>query len=395
MEYERPVKILIILSGLFVLASTAIHLWSGHAVNEINSMSRDLNDAERPNKAYSNFIDHVVDVNTTEKEKARIQKKLEGETLASRLRFSEKMMLDVAIAGGYFFDALQGNNSNISKEARYYVRCSKSPDYQKSCEKEKNLPIATMIAAGWMEFGADIGGLKAFWSNETAVKEFNNYIERAEYYDQRLRKGGYELRPVESAFYTDRGLFMIGSLKENLTIDNKTVRPKRKGKLMYADLELGADVYRVEASSQAFDLKVVHEVPDLATHKGKFMVEVDEGRYSRAVLNSSNGTEFLELEANRTMETTKIPSDTYVEEGKFENSTRYRPFTVKLISPEVNVTLREGKPEEKSLDQYDLYAYGMSEEEYRKTQEIFDDIRKYLWISKDQKSLTESLTTTS
>jgi hypothetical protein len=394
MEYERPVKILIILSGLFVLTSTTIHLWSWHSVNEINSMSRDLNDAERPEKAYSNLMDDVVDANTTEKEKARIQKKLEGETLASRLRFSGKMMLDVAIAGGYFFDAVQGNNSKISKEARYYVRCTKAPYYQKSCENEKNLPIATTMAAGWMELGTNIGGLKAFWNNETAVKKFNNYIERAEYYDQRLRKGGYETRPVEMAYYTNRGLFMVGNFEGNLTVGNDTVNPERKGKLMYADLELEPGVYRVKASSQAFDLKVVHEVPDLATNEGKFMIEVEEGRYSDAVLNGSKGTEVLQLEANRTMETPEIPSETYVEEGIFENSTRYRPYTVKLISPEVNVTLMEGKPEDKGIDQYYLYAYGMSEKEYRKTQEIFDKIRKYLWTSGNQKSVPESLTAT-
>lgn len=387
MQYEKPVKALIILSGLVVLASAILQIWSSQTVDQINSMSRDLNDAERPEKAYDAFIDHVVDANTTDTERSRIERKAEGDTLTSRLKFSGKMLLDIAIAGGYVFEALEGNASNTSKTGSYLAHC-KIKDFRGSrCGTQKNVPVATLTAAGWMELGKTMGGLESLWENETAVKHFNNYIERAEYYDSRLRKGGFELKPVEMAFYTDRGLYMIGSLEENITIDNRTVDTQVKGNLLYADTDLDVGTYRIEADSQTFDLKIVPKIPDYGVSEDRFLIEGDQ-QYTRAILNGTKGVKTIELEPNKTSKV-QYPSENYTQETRLSNLTRAKPFTVKLVSPEVNVTFHQGRQEGKPPTQQ-LYFYGMTEQEYRKTQQILERIRDRLMIWPRNKGLETS-----
>lgn len=362
MEYERPTKLLILVMAVIVLGSVIMQIWSWHALNQIDSMSRNLNDAERPEQAFQSLKAKMDEEGLSESRFVNLSQEIDSRSLYSRLLLAGNGFYDAAVTVGYFYDAIPEEGRQVDKTARYLAHCKDTLSY--CLENEINAPYYILTAAKFMQGGVETGGLHEVWENKTATEKFNNYLERAEYYDKRLRKGGFDLKPVEMAYYTDKGLYMVGSLKGNITIDNNTIEPEREGKLMYIDKELQLGLHRVETSYQTFDIKVHHNIPESGLFAGKYAIIAEKGGYQKVMVKGSEEVKIRELKVNQTIEISTVNMT-----EKISGNQSF--YEVKLISPEVNKTIKYSRPDQPSNTE--LYSFGMTEEEYERFNEIVNN----------------------
>ncbi|MFB6175401.1 MAG: hypothetical protein ABEJ87_05540, partial [Candidatus Nanohalobium sp.] len=235
------------------------------------------------------------------------------------------------------------------------------------------------MAAGWMALAKESGKLKELYNNRTARKAFKYYLERAEYYDSRLMKKGFEMKPVQMAMYTDTGLYAVGEIPNKLKIDGKNVEFKEYSNLLYANITLGLGEHRIKAGNQSFEIKIVHRIPDTSvTDSGLGVATEENSFYQTAILTGPEGKVRKELkEKNNTY--IEIPSTKRPENEKpyLAGGSNYRPFTVKLVSEEVNVTLNKGV-DDTGVENSFRYYFGMTDKEVRTTMDILRKTQAFL-----------------
>lgn len=351
--------ILAVFAAVFLVASFSGYTWYLN-----NVISDPLNeDAEFPKESFD-ILWNEMDVEQSEKLGERNLKDIEKPRFTKRLLIGGTGMLDFAIVGGKFFGAVQSQNGSISEVTGRSVNiCRKAeerPDIY--CDRSSRYAnIYSTMYKGWMTLGLNMGSLEKFYRNETAVKHLNAYIKRAEFYDSYLDPEGFEIKPVESVYYSSNsGLYLIGDSNSSLRVNGEIVDTENKGYLSYANTTIPLGENNVSRGNYSVELKVHRRIPKVGYSPDRGLgIVSDKGKhqyYPRARI--------LGEEIDRTVNVEN--SSTYYKVGE-------EPEKVVFIGENQNVSYF--LPKDQSSNWYRGKATGMTEKEYNKffIPELFDE----------------------
>lgn len=333
------------------------------SLEDLNSMSRDLRAADKPEEAFQTL---GQEVETSD----RLEGNITGQDLSARMRLARRGLYDLSVTSGVLLDSLQENSSaEGEKEGLYLDSCPDSFNFQDTCVDEE-YPYFTNYGAAWMSLGQEFRGLDNLRNNSTAWSFFADYIERAEYYDSRLMDEDLTIKPLQIVQYTDTGLYIVGSGDRTLDIGNRSVLLKGEKSLYYANVSLETGEHILRRGSQRIVLKVAPDLPDYGVNGEGDLVVSNESEYSAVNLSGTNGTVTEEI-GNGTVKI-DVP-------GNFSQES-YRPYKATFISDKINVTvtLGEARP---GIDQEMMYFFGMDADEYRiaeqliRREQISEDLR--------------------
>lgn len=314
-------------TGLFlVLLSVGI---SQASVFYLNSMVDPVNqDAEFPEQSFENLSEKI-----DREDKDFSIRDPKGTVLEKRLKLSGTGLIDVAVAGGNFFEALNSSKNTVEKLGRKkvsacktskvfhgeIVKCSRDIEYQ---------PRFSKMYKGWFEIILFSGELDEVYRNKTARKTVLNYIKRADYYDSYLIPGGYQPKPIEAAYYSSRsGLHILGSSDKPLYVDGEKVNLTGDSFWQRANLNLSTGPHSLRRANFTMSLPVYeNRLNSAIAEDGKLLIEGVEENSSRffetATIEGTNRT----IKLNLTENTSKVKAP----EGL--NSITYRKgnFSVKV-----------------------------------------------------------------
>lgn len=323
-------------------------------LEDLDSMSRDLRSADKPDEAFQT-LEQEVEINN------RLEGNITGKDLSARIKLARRGLYDLSVTSRVLLDSMQANSSAEGKmEGLYIDSCPDSFNLQDTCV-EKEYPYFTSYAAAWMSLGQEFRGLDNLRNDSKAWNFFGDYIERSEYYDTRLMDKEFALEPLQIVQYTDTGLYIVGRGERTLRIGNHSMLLEGDNPLSYANVSLGAGEHILRRGSQRIVLKIAPDLPDYGVNGEGDLVISNDSIYSAVNLTGTNGTVMRAL-GNRTVKI-DVPSN-------FSKDS-YRPYEATFISDKVNVsiTLGEVRP---GIDQEMMYFFGMDTDEYRIARQLIE-----------------------
>jgi hypothetical protein len=363
-SYEVLSKGLVMVAAVYMVTSLLVfgyHTQSRQALQEINSMSSNLNDAEKPVQAFQTLTEEV---NTSDSYNLGVEafgEKVEGQTFAARMKLSGKVLYDMASTEAIVYQNFpwDSEEDSLGTEGLYLESCPDSYSYEELCD-ETGTPKAVNYWASWMTLAQEAGTVDQLRQNTSTWNEMRDYLKRAQYYDTRLTD--FQIRPLQVAYYTDTGLYIVGRGEERIEVNGETYMLEDEDPLRYVDIELDNGSHILKRGNHRILLEVGPDIPDHGiTSDRKLAIRNRTGPYTAVRLDGESTTTKQLKEQNHTV--IDIPAD--MERG------HYQPFRATFISKQYNQTITLGEPYPGINDRM-LYFYGMSPDEYRRTQEIFN-----------------------
>ncbi|AOV94325.1 hypothetical protein AQV86_00160 [Nanohaloarchaea archaeon SG9] len=371
MSYENLTKGLIMVSVVYMITSFFAFNYetdSRQALQEINSMSNDLNSADKPAEAFQILEDNANDSKLSGPQIEALGHKVEGETFSHRIKVAGKALYDISYTQRLFLENIESSEENLSQEGLYLENCPNSFSYGELCDSIRPGRFLNYFA-DWMTLAQETGSVKNIRQNRSAWNEIRQYLKRAEYYDKRL--SDFQIRPIQIAYYTNKSLYIVGRGEEKISVGDKTLKLEGQDPLTYTDVELDNGTHILKRGNHRILLEIGPEVPDYGiTSEGKLAVDNRTGPYTSVKIQ---GDETLTKKLNKNKTTViRIP-----EENTPISETQYQPFQATFISNIFNQTITMGEPHP-GVNQDKAYAYGMEPEEYRITQELLKntDVRQ-------------------
>ncbi|MFB6208021.1 MAG: hypothetical protein ABEJ69_01595 [Candidatus Nanohaloarchaea archaeon] len=335
----------------------------------INRMADPVNqDAEYPGNAFQDFYARMHFSNREALLEQGSVKDIKGSRLEKRLTMAQVGLIDAAKTGEHVFTALQHNDSGMPElRGSVSVACSElSPRVRDACKRDTKYPATfSVLYKGWLNLGKQLGSIDELYRNDTARQKFTNYTVRAEFYDSYLIPGGFQMKPVEAAYYSsDSGLNVIGSGHHKLYVDGEEVEYEKKATWIHSDVKLSAGYHVVRRGNFSLRLPVHGGLPDY-TMDDKFRLSAygdQEFYFNKVVLQGKNWSKEAVLEGKNI--SIKVPAP---------------PETATFVRDGFNVTVAT-KDVEDSRPQHGE-AFGMTEKEYRHFRKITDWFAPLLKLS--------------
>lgn len=314
----------------------------------LNDLAEDLHTADRPDKAFQSLEQRLG-------EKQLLQT---GETtgVKQRFRLASNALLDAATTHREILKKLPENSKKPELEGLYTASCTRH-NLQDIC-LDRDSPYFTNQAAALLTYAQEIRGLDELRGTE-AWKHLRNYTERARYYDARL--SGFSMNKIQTAVYTDTGLYIIGGGEKYITIDGERHLLRGEPPLQYTPVELEPGNHIIQRGLERAVIKVVPDIPQHGEEDGELVVE-NTTHYTTVQLKGDQGTTSENLSDTNTTRI-RIPSSS--------TGGEHTPYWIKFISPEINATITEGT-EFPGYSRKTLYTYGMTPTEYTEARRLMD-----------------------
>lgn len=315
----------------------------------LNDLAEDLHPADRPDRTFQSLEQRLGEKQLLET----------GETtgVEKRFRLASNALLDAATIHSEVLKKLPENGTDPSQEGLYTASCPTEHNFQDIC-LERDSPYFINHAAGLLTYAQEIRGLDELRGTQ-AWKHLRNYTERARYYDARL--SGFSMNKIQTAVYTDTGLYIIGGGEKYITIDGERHLLRGEPPLQYTPVELEPGNHIIQRDLERAVIKVVPDIPQHGEEDGELVVE-NTTHYDTIELKGEQGTTSKNLSDTNTTRIQIPSSSTGGEHGKYR---------IKYISPEINTTVTQGT-EFPGYSRKTLYTYGMTPTEYTEARRLMD-----------------------
>lgn len=271
---------------LFVLSVGTAYLADFY----FDSLSSEMGDAEYPEEsfeAYSNRTSYEIEENVR-------PENIDDSSLMDRLRLSNTMMLDIVSMD--FADLSKSNNNNdqilLGFKTEGYNDIDEGFSQPQFCDE---LSYYEASIGSWLRIMA-YGDLNTTFRNSSKMEEYENTVERIEYYNKKLFNRDGEKRTYIS-YQNSSGLYIIGEQTDSVEINGTQYSTKINGDWSHADVDLEQGTYNITYSGEEQIFKVFNPTNE-AYDEGKLHIRDEYDAYDYVEIVEENSTYSSEIGRN-------------------------------------------------------------------------------------------------
>lgn len=283
-------KVLKVLAGLF---GVLFVLYVGTAYLAdfyLDSFSPEMSDSEYPEESFEVFSERTsYEIQDNVK-----PENIDDRSLMDRLRLSNIMMLDIASMD--FADLSANNNKDGQILLGFKTEGCNDIDEGFSqpqfCDELSYYEASMSSRLRIMAYD----DLNTTFRNSSKMKEYENTVERIEYYDKKLFNADGEKRTY-IAYQNSSGLYIIGEQTDSVEINGTQYSTKINGDWSHADVNLEQGAYNITYPGGEQIFKVFSPTKE-AYDEGKLHIRDEYDAYDRVKIVEENSTYSSEIGRN-------------------------------------------------------------------------------------------------